>query len=87
VDTIVFAKNSDIRDYTGPKFNVLYTSGFRYMITNAEQPYAEVNNTYVRQSRLMVTGNSLAWKSTQFAALFDANVVLDLATRGASVPN
>ena len=88
VDTIVFAKNSDIRDYTGPKFNVLYTSGFRYLITNAEQPYAEVNNTYVRQSRLMVTGNSMAWKSAQFTnlSLFDPNIVLDMVSRK-QVPN
>lgn len=88
VDTIVFAKNSDIRDYTGPKFNVLFTSGFRYMITNAEQPYAEVNNTYVRQSRLMVTGNSMAWKSAQFTnlSLFDPNIVLDMVSRK-QVPN
>ena len=88
VDTIVFAKNSDIRDYTGPKFNVLYTSGFRYLVTNAEQPYAEVNNTYVRQSRLMVTGNSMAWKSAQFTnlSLFDPNIVLDMVSRK-QVPN
>jgi len=88
VDTIVFAKESDIGDYTGPKFNVLYTSGFRYLITDAEQPYAEVNNTYVRQSRLMVTGNAMAWKSAQFTnlSLFDPNIVLDMVNRK-QVPN
>jgi len=88
VDTIVFAKESDIGDYTGPKFNVLYTSGFRYMVTDAEQPYAEVNNTYVRQSRLMVTGNAMAWKSAQFTnlSLFDPNIVLDMISRK-QVPN
>jgi hypothetical protein len=88
VDTIVFAKESDIGDYTGPKFNVLYTMGYRYLITDAEQPYAEVNNTYVRQSRLMVTGNSMAWKSAQFTnlALFDPNIVLDMTNRK-QVPN
>lgn len=88
VDTIVFAKESDIGDYTGPKFNVLYTSGFRYLVTDAEQPYAEVNNTYVRQSRLMVTGNTMAWKSAQFTnlGLFDPNIVLDMVSRK-QVPN
>ena len=88
VDTIVFAKESDIGDYTGPKFNVLYTMGYRYLITDAEQPYAEVNNTYVRQSRLMVTGNTMAWKSAQFTnlALFDPNIVLDMTNRK-QVPN
>ena len=88
VDTIVFAKNSDIRDYSGPKFNVLYTSGFRVLVTNGEQPYAEVNNTYVRQTRLMVTGNAMAWKSAQFTnlSLFDPNIVLDMTSRK-QVPN
>jgi len=88
VDTIVFAKESDIKDYSGPKFNVLYTSGFRFMITNSDTPYAEVNNTYVRQSRLMVTGNTMAWKSAQFTnlGLFDPNVVLDMTNRK-EVPN
>jgi len=88
VDTIVFAKESDIGDYTGPKFNVLFTSGFRYMITDGDQPYAEVNNTYVRQTRLMVTGNTMAWKSAQFTnlSLFDPNIVLDMVSRK-QVPN
>ena len=88
VDTIVFAKESDIGDYSGPKFNVLYTSGFRIMVTDSDTPYAEVNNTYVRQSRLMVTGNTMAWKSAQFTnlGLFDPNVVLDMANRK-QVPN
>lgn len=88
VDTIVFAKESDIKDYSGPKFNVLYTSGFRIMVTNSDTPYAEVNNTYVRQSRLMVTGNTMAWKSAQFTnlGLFDPNIVLDMTNRK-QVPN
>ena len=79
---------SDIRDYSGPKFNVLYTSGFRFLITNGEQPYAEVNNTYVRQTRLMVTGNAMAWKSAQFTnlSLFDPNIILDMTNRK-QVPN
>ena len=29
----------------------------------ADEPYAEVNNTYVAQSRIMVTGNALQWKA------------------------
>jgi hypothetical protein len=47
-----------------------------------------VNNTYVRQSRLMVTGNSMAWKSAQFTnlSLFDPNIVLDMVSRK-QVPN
>ena len=84
LDTIVFAKASDIGDYTGGKFDVLYDQGFRFMIKNAEAPYTEVNNSFVRQSRLMVTGENMVSKASMFtdAGLFDPNVVLDLAIRG-----
>lgn len=87
VDTIVFARATDLGDYTGGKFDVVFENGFRIFVKNADEPYAEVNTTYVRQSRLMVTGNALAWKADKFATLFDANVVLDLTSRGGSVPN
>ena len=87
LDTIVFARASDLGDYTGGKFDVVFDNGFRIFVKNADEPYAEVNTTYVRQSRLMVTGNALAWKADKFATMFDANVVLDLTSRGGSVPN
>ena len=87
VDTLVFARTSDIGDYSGPKFEMLTSCGIRYFIKHGEDPYAEVNNTYVRQTRLMVTGNSLAWKASMFTddGLFDPITVLDPA-RG-NVPN
>ncbi len=87
VDTLVFARESDIGDYTGPKFTTLYQSGIRYFIKNATEPYAEVNTNYVRQSRLMVTGNTMAWKASMFTddGLFDPVTVLNPA-RG-NVPN
>ncbi len=88
LDTIVFAKASDIGDYTGGKFDVLYDNGFRFMIKNAEAPYTEVNTSFVRQSRLMVTGENMAWKGSMFTdnGLFDPNTILDLALRG-NVPH
>ena len=84
LDTIVFAKSSDIGDYTGGKFDVLYENGFRFMIKNGDAPYTEVNNAFVRQTRLMVTGENMVAKASMFTdtALFDPNVVLDLAIRG-----
>ena len=87
VDTIVFARESDIGDYSGPKFTTLYQSGFRFFIKSGTDPYAEVNNTYVRQTRLMVTGNTMAWKASMFTddGLFDPVTVLNPA-RG-NVPN
>ena len=59
VDILVFARGSDISDYTGPKFNVLYSSGFRYFVSSATKgiPSTEVNRTYIRQYRIMVTGS------------------------------
>ena len=55
-----------------------------YMIKSGESPYTEVNNTYVRQTRLMVTGENMVAKSSMFTGtgLFDPNSVLDLSIRG-----
>ena len=87
VDTIVFARAKDIQDYNGNAFQVLYTSGFRYFVAHSsQQPWAEINSNYVRQKRLMVTGNSMAWYSNQFTGLFDCAAILDVNTRG-NVPN
>ena len=84
VDTFVFAKNSNITDYSGQAFNVMYTSGFRRFIAHGTKPYAEVNTTYIRQNRLMVTGENMVHYSSQFTdlQLFNPNVVLDLSNRG-----
>ena len=87
VDVLVYAQTSDIGDYTGNKFTVLHNAGFRYFVTNADQAATTINSTFIKQSRLMVTGNSLAWKSTTFSELFDCNAVLNLAARGGQVPN
>lgn len=86
VNVFVFAKSSNITDYAGASFTALYNSGFRYFVSNGTTPWAEVNSTYVRQNRLMVTGNSMAWHSDWFKGIFDPNVVIDMTTR-VSVPN
>ena len=84
IDTIVFARGKDIGDYTGGKFEVLHANGFRFMLKSGETPYTEINNTYVRQTRLMVTGENMVAKSSMFTdnGLFDPNTVLDLSIRG-----
>ena len=84
IDTIVFARGKDIGDYTGGKFEVLHANGFRFMLKSGESPYTEINNTYVRQTRLMVTGENMVAKSSMFTdnGLFDPNTVLDLSIRG-----
>ncbi|MGM9604682.1 MAG: hypothetical protein ACI3XG_06420 [Faecousia sp.] len=84
VDTIVFARASDIEAYSGTTFNVLYNSGIRFFLNNGSSPRVDVNTTFVRQTRLMVTGESMAWYASQFSNYFDCNVVLDLASRGST---
>ena len=82
VDTMVFARASDIEAYSGTTFNVLYNSGIRFFLNSGSSPRVDVNTTFVRQTRLMVTGESMAWYSSQFSGYFDSNVVLDLTSRG-----
>lgn len=82
VDTMVFARASDIESYSGTTFDVLYRSGIRYFLNSGSSPRVDINKTFVRQTRLMVTGETLAWYSSQFTSYFDSNVVLDLTTRG-----
>ena len=82
VDTFVFAKKSAITDYSGSVFDVMKTSGFRYYISQGTQPWAEVNTSYVRQNRLMVTGENMFWYPDQFKNLFDCAAILDVTTRG-----
>lgn len=82
VDTIVYARGSDIttgNNYTGNKYNVLNTAGFRYFIGAADVAWAEVTNGYVRQTRLMVTGTMMQNAASTFASFFDAKTVLDSA--------
>ncbi len=86
VDTIVFARATDIDDYSGNKFTVLYDQGYRYFVGQGSEPKTDINITYVHQNRLMVTGNAMAWHSNQFSDYFDCNVVLDVSNRG-NVPN
>lgn len=79
VNTIVYARGSDITtgsSYTGNKYNVLNTAGFRYFVGAADVAWGEVTNTYVRQTRLMVTGTMLQNAASTFASFFDAKVVL-----------
>lgn len=84
VDTIVFARASDIEAYSGTTFNVLYNDGLRFFLNSGSSPRVDVNTTFIRQTRLMVTGESMAWYSSQFSDYFDCNVVLDVASRGST---
>lgn len=86
VDTIVYARAVDTGDYSGNKFQVLYDAGYRYFVGYGNEMKTDIQISYVHQTRLMVTGNAMAWHSSDFNSYFDCNVVLDIANRG-SVPN
>lgn len=86
VNTIVFARASDIEAYSGTTFNVLYNDGLRFFLNNGTSPRTDVNTTFTKQTRLMVTGEAMAWYTSQFSNYFDCNVVMDMTARGGSVP-
>lgn len=83
VDVLVFAQASGITDYTGQAFTAITSAGFHYLVSKDSKPFTEVNTSYVRQNRLMVTGETMTWYSDQFTkdSLFDPNSVLDLSAR------
>lgn len=85
-EILVYAREGDIDDYTGNKFTQLFNTGYHYFVTNGENPSTDVKENFVRQSRLMVTGNAMGWYSSRFAKYFDANKVLDMTSRK-SIPN
>ena len=77
VDIMVFARHIDISDYgTGNKFNVLYSSGFRYFIGASTAPWAEVTEGYFHQKRLLVTGTQMAYASSTFSKYFNSMAIL-----------
>lgn len=84
-DIFVFAKNSDITNtstlYAGEKFNALYNAGFRYFLgfCNNGTPWSLCADTYVRQGRVLVTGENLKEHADWFTGIFDPNTVLDSA--------
>ena len=86
VDVFVFAQFGDLTDYNGAAFKVMQQKGFKYFVANGDKPWTEVRSDYVRQKRLMVTGNALGWRQSDYEGIFDCNAVVDMATR-VSIPN
>lgn len=76
VPFMIFAKSSD-GNYVDAKYNVLKNEGFRYFISAAKVPYAEITVNAVRQSRIMVTGKEMITKPDTFASYFTAKDVLN----------
>lgn len=83
-DILVYAKGVDIADkdetYSGDKYEVLKNYGFRYyygFCVNYQKPWIEITSEYVRQGRIMVTGNNLAVNPYMFEGFFDVEDILD----------
>lgn len=84
VDTLVYPFGSDIGEYSAGCYNderyqALRSAGFRYFIglDNDSQGWAEVTDTYFRQTRRLVTGEGLAYAPDIYADLFDADGILN----------
>lgn len=80
VPVLVYAKASDISadgNYEGGKYNVLKEAGFRYFISSGSTPYAEVNVNYVRQSRIMVTGQQMTTSPQIFSSYFTVSEIVN----------
>lgn len=83
VDTLVFARNSDISTmsaaYSGEKFSVLQSLGFtNYLGFCTEgKPWFTAGSDHIRQGRLLVSGANLASHPDWFNGIFDAASVLD----------
>ncbi len=85
VDILVYAGEGDLAEYSGNKYDVVYSFGFRYFIGTANAPWAEVSTDYFRQKRLMVKGSQLAYGSSIFNDYFNSMSLLN-ELRG-TVPN
>lgn len=87
VDTLVYAKNSDITGstaaYTGEKFAALQDFGFTHYLgfCTDGKPWFSAQSEYIRQGRILVSGSTLAHHGDWFSGILDAASVLD-PTRG-----
>ena len=70
-----------VDEYSGEKFDALYSAGFRYFSNtdNSILSWMQYTDHYIRQSRLAVNGYRLVNGKDVFSALFDAAAVLDPA--------
>ena len=85
-DIMVFAQEADIgtRYENNEKFDVLYKNGYRFFLGSTPFISTEVNELYVRHSRLMVTGSTLYHHSEWFSQIFSTKDLLDL--RRSNIP-
>lgn len=76
-DTLLFPYGSEV-DYSTEKGAFLINRGFRYLIGMwAEGDHLEVNETYLRQTRRMVTGYVFVNLPGAYSSYFSTSAVLD----------
>ena len=86
VDILVFAQENDLTEntpYSGDKFNALMNAGFRYYFGFCQDGklWADVQDNYFRQARIMVKGASLKYNSSWFNDILKPIEILS-STRG-----
>lgn len=92
VDIMVYAQQSDIADagslYSGDKYEVLKSSGFRYYLgfCSGGSSWAAVEDDYIRIGRILVNGSNMAYHADWFNGIFNSTQVLDIESRG-SIPS
>ena len=75
---LVYAQNSEIDEYSGSKYNVLHSAGFRcYLGFQSGAVPAGAGNSHFLMKRLLVTGSQMAHSSNLYSGIFDASEVLD----------
>ena len=84
MDIMVFAQGSDINSgilYSGDKYDYLKSLGFYYFLGFCAEgdPFTFIAEEYVRQGRLLVTGENLIHNSEWFNGIFDTEDLLDQA--------
>ncbi len=79
VDILVYALGSDISDYNGSKYNVMANAGFKYFLSTTSNsiPATEVNVSFVRQYRIMVTGSLMVNSPNTLAPYFTVSQVMN----------
>ena len=82
-DTLVYAVGSDIADsgstYSGEAYDLLSTAGFRFFLGFCDDGdlWTTVETDYVRQGRILVSGDNLIYYPEWFSGIFDPEAVLD----------
>ena len=84
MDVMVFAQRSDISEsmlYSGEKFDYLKSLGFNYFMgfSNSGDSFTFIGDEYVRQGRILVTGENLIHNKDWFNGIFNVEEILDEA--------